>query len=146
MAQSVLSRSECIDKGLAFLAAEGFGRMHVSYYRTYDGILTVNYAAMQDDVVLYPDLVKLQISMRDGAIIGIEASNYYANHIAREIGQPALSLSLIHISFQFCCTGARGSCRARWRDRYPPRAGSKACRQRACAAAWIHPKFRRDTG
>lgn len=93
VAQSVLSRSECIDKGLAFLAAEGFGRMHVSYYRTYDGILTVNYAAIQDDVVLYPDLVKLQISMRDGAVIGIEASNYYANHIAREIGQPALSVS-----------------------------------------------------
>ena len=91
--QSLLSRDECIDKGLAFLAAEGFGRMHVSYYRSYDGILTVNYAAMQEDVVLYPDLVKLQISLRDGAVIGIEASHYYANHIAREIAPPALSVS-----------------------------------------------------
>jgi len=93
VAEKRLAKDECIEKGLAFLLNEGFGSMTLSYYRAFDGILTVNYAAMQDDVVLYPDLIKLQISMKDGAIIGMEASNYYANHIAREIAEPALDVS-----------------------------------------------------
>ena len=68
----------------AFLAARGYGEMHESYFSRYDGILTVNFAAVQDDVVLYPDLVKVQVSLRDGAVIGLEAGGYLRNHVARE--------------------------------------------------------------
>ena len=41
--------------------------------------------------MLYPDLIKVQVSMRDGAIIGMEAGNYLRNHVARELGEPALT-------------------------------------------------------
>ena len=38
----------------------------------HDGIMTVNFAAVQNGVVLYPDLVKVQVSLADGAVIGLE--------------------------------------------------------------------------
>lgn len=75
----------------AFLIARGFGPMEMSYYSRFDGILTVNYAAVQNDVILYPDLVKVQISMRDGAVIGVETGNYLLNHTERTLELPRIT-------------------------------------------------------
>ena len=80
-----------VEAARAFLAARGYGEMRESYFSRYDGILTVNFAAVQDDVVLYPDLVKVQVSLRDGAVIGLEAGGYLRNHVEREFTLPALS-------------------------------------------------------
>ena len=74
-----------------FLREKGYGEMEMSYSSRYNGILTINYAPVQDGVVLYPDLVKLQLSMKDGAVIGLDARNYLRNHRPRSIGAPALS-------------------------------------------------------
>jgi len=56
-----LSDSQAVDAARAFLISRGFGDMKESYYSQYDGIMTVNFSAVQDTVVLYPDLVKLQV-------------------------------------------------------------------------------------
>ena len=82
---------QLLDTARAFLLSRGFGAMEMSYYSRYDGILTVNYAAVQNDVVLYPDLVKVQLSMADGAVIGLEAANYLMNHVERTLELPAIS-------------------------------------------------------
>jgi len=65
--------------------------MEFNYWRRLEGILTANYAATQDGVVLYPDLVKLQISMKDGLVVGIEAANYLTNHKPRELLEPVIT-------------------------------------------------------
>ena len=67
-----LTEGDCIDQGARFLASHGYENMEVNYWRKLDGILTVNYAATQDGVLLYPDLVKLQVSMNDGLVVGID--------------------------------------------------------------------------
>lgn len=82
---------ELLDTAKAFLLARGFGEMEMSYYSRFDGILTVNYAAVQNGVVLYPDLIKVQLSMKDGAVIGVEAGNYLMNHVERTLELPAIS-------------------------------------------------------
>ena len=74
-----------------FLAARGYGDMEMSYSSRYGGILTINYAATQDGVILYPDLVKIQLSMKDGSVIGFDAKNYLKNHRMRSIAAPVLS-------------------------------------------------------
>ena len=74
-----------------FLQQKGYGRMQMSYSSSYGGVLTINYAAMQDDMILYPDLVKVQLSMKDGRVIGFDARAYLKNHVRREIPQPAIS-------------------------------------------------------
>lgn len=86
-----LEVSDLIQKTQAFLLSRGYGSMDMNYYAQYDNILTVNYAATQNGVVLYPDLVKVQISMDNGAIIGVEAGNYLRNHVERSLALPALS-------------------------------------------------------
>ena len=63
----------------------------MSYYSAFDGILTVNFAAVQDGVTLYPDLVKVQVSLRDGAVVGLEAAGWLMNHVPRRIDAPALT-------------------------------------------------------
>ena len=60
-------------------------------YSFYDGILTVNYAAVQNGVILYPDLIKLQLSAKDGAVIGLEAAHYLMNHAERTIELPVIT-------------------------------------------------------
>jgi len=86
-----LTEGDCIDQGARFLAAHGYPDMEVNYWRKLDGILTVNYATTQDGVLLYPDLIKLQISMKDGLVVGIEAVNYLTNHRTRTIPAPAIT-------------------------------------------------------
>ena len=85
------TETELCDIAQAFLVSRGYGTMEMSYYSRYGGIMTINFAAVQDGVVLYSDLVKLQLSMRDGRVIGIDAENYLKNHVARALGVPVVT-------------------------------------------------------
>ena len=86
-----LTQAEAVDAARAFLLSRDYGAMEMSYASLFGGILTVNFAAVQDGVVLYPDLVKVQVSMREGAIIGLEAAGYLMNHVERSIALPKLT-------------------------------------------------------
>lgn len=87
----VLSDAQAADAAKAFLLSRGYGEMELSYSSRFDGILTANFAAVQDGVVLYPDLVKVQVSLADGTVVGLEAANYLMNHVRREISLPKLT-------------------------------------------------------
>lgn len=88
---TLLTEAECFAVAESFLISRGFGGMETSYYSVYDGVMTINFAAMQSGVILYPDLIKLQVSMADGAVIGIEAGNYLRSHTQRVTELPALT-------------------------------------------------------
>lgn len=79
-----LDMEECILHAKAFLTSRGFGDVIDSYYQQYDGMAVISFAALQDDVVLYPDLIKVQVRMDTGAVIGLEARHYWMNHTIRE--------------------------------------------------------------
>lgn len=87
----VLTDAQVADAAKAFLLSRGYGEMELSYSSRFDGILTANFAAVQDGVVLYPDLVKVQVSLADGTVVGLEAANYLMNHVRREISLPKLT-------------------------------------------------------
>ena len=89
--EAVLSDRQAVDAARAFLLSRGYGDMELSYSSRFDGILTANFAAVQNGVVLYPDLVKVQVSLSDGAVVGLEAAGYLMNHVPRQIELPALS-------------------------------------------------------
>lgn len=88
-----LTDRQAVDAARAFLLSRGYGEMALSYSSRFEGVLTANFAAVQNGVILYPDLVKVQVSMRDGAIIGLEAASYLMNHVPRTIEVPGLSES-----------------------------------------------------
>ena len=91
VSETNMTAEQLLDAARAFLLARGYGAMEMRYYSRYDGILTVNYAAVQNGILLYPDLVKVQLSMADGAVIGVEAGNYLMNHVPRALDKPALT-------------------------------------------------------
>lgn len=88
-----LSAKQLYEKAEDFLRAKGYGDVEMSYYSAYAGVLTVNFAAKQDEVILYPDLIKLQLSMEDGSVIGLDARGYLKNHKIRRFEAPAIDAS-----------------------------------------------------
>lgn len=91
VAEENITSQQAVDSARAFLISRGYGEMEMSYASMFDGIMTINFAAVQNGVILYPDLIKLQVSMKDGTVIGMESANYLMNHVERTIVLPALS-------------------------------------------------------
>ena len=82
---------QLLDKAQNFLHSRGFGDMEMSYFSAFEGILTANFAPVQGGIILYPDLIKLQFSMKDGALVGMEAAHYLMNHVPRSLPAPLLT-------------------------------------------------------
>lgn len=89
--QTALPEDELLSIAAAFLGEHGFGDMKSSYYSAFDGVLTVNFAPVRNGAVIYPELVKLQLSMADGAVIGMDAEGYLRNHRTRALGEIQIS-------------------------------------------------------
>lgn len=87
-----LSQEEANKKGKEFLESRGIPNMKATYYLKQAGAVTINYAYVQDDVTIYPDLIKLKIALDNGEILGIETSGYLNNHQEREIETLLISL------------------------------------------------------
>ena len=83
-----LSPAEAVDAAEAFLISRGYGPAEMSYYSQFGGILTVNFAPVLNGVVVYPDLVKVQVSLRDGTVI--VRRRPAPGHSAHPRGRPAV--------------------------------------------------------
>lgn len=73
------------------LNALGFGEMSPSYAQYYAGTVVLNYAAVQDGVILYADLVKVYVDRETEQVIGLDAQNYRAHHRPRQLDTPSLT-------------------------------------------------------
>ena len=80
-----ISQEEANNKGKEFLASRGFENMKETYYLKQEGIVTINYAATQDDVVMYPDLIKVKVALDNGEVLGVETTGYLNNHTIRDV-------------------------------------------------------------
>lgn len=87
----VISNEDANKIGKEYLANHGFENMKETYFLKQDGIITINYASTQNDVVMYPDLIKLKIALDNGEIMGIETSGYLNSHTNREELNPKIS-------------------------------------------------------
>jgi len=86
-----ISQNRADEIGKQFLDSHGFPNMKETYYLKQDGIVTINYAYQQEDVTVYPDLVKLKIALDNGEIMGIETTGYLNNHEERNIDKVEIS-------------------------------------------------------
>ena len=77
--------------GKEFLNQKGFENMKETYYLKQSGIVTINYAYSQNDVTIYPDLIKLKIALDNGEILGIETTGYLNSHTERNISEVKIS-------------------------------------------------------
>ena len=86
-----LTQEQADEKGKEFLEQKGFNNMKETYYLKQNGIVTINYAYQQEDVVIYPDLIKVKVALDNGEILGIETTGYLSSHCDRKLSSPKVS-------------------------------------------------------
>lgn len=77
------ARAKSIAK--SFLRRHFGGEFFESYSAVDGGIININFFAVQDGVVCYPDLVKVGVALDNGGIVSLEAAGYIMNHHPREM-------------------------------------------------------------
>ncbi len=86
-----ISQEEANVKGKEFLNNHGIMNMKETYYLKQDGIVTINYAYVQNDVVVYSDLIKVKVALDNGEVLGIETTGYLNNHTQRDTSKIKIS-------------------------------------------------------
>ncbi len=87
----IISYEQADEIGKNFLLSRNIPNMKSTYYLKEGGNITINYAFVQDNVIIYPDLIKLKIALDNGEILGIETSGYLNNHTQRSLPNPEIS-------------------------------------------------------
>ena len=80
-----IENEKAVENGKKYLEKIGITSMKETYYMKENGILTINYAYNQNNVIVYPDLVKVKVALDNGEILGIETTGYLNSHEERKI-------------------------------------------------------------
>lgn len=84
--ETTISQEEAVKRGKVYLKEIGFKEnMAETYYSTYDGICTVNYAYVNEGVYYYADLIKVSVSLETGEVVALDSSGYLMNHTDRKL-------------------------------------------------------------
>jgi germination protein YpeB len=75
-----------------YLKDKGYGASAPSYAQFYNGMAIINLAPMENEVVLYPDLIKVWVDIAGSKVVGMEANNYLMSHKKRSLGKPELTM------------------------------------------------------
>lgn len=86
-----LDINQAMQKAQSFLTSRGFNSMESTYYMDQNNIVTINFAYKQDNVTVYPDLIKVQVALDTGEIVGFESAGYLFSHTTRKITTPKIS-------------------------------------------------------
>jgi len=89
--ESRLDREEAVEIAEDFLEDSGYEDMTATYVMAYEGQILINFAYKQDDVIVYPDLIKVKVALDNGEIIGFESHGYLMSHHTRDISKPTLT-------------------------------------------------------
>ena len=92
VSEEKISSEEANDIGKKYLEDKGFSNMKETYFLKSENIITINYAYLQDDVVIYPDLIKLKIALDNGEILGMETTGYLNNHTQRDLSNVSITI------------------------------------------------------
>lgn len=68
-----------------YINSVGIYDVEPTYYLKGENMVTISFAAVQDDVIIYSDLIKVKVALDNGEIMSFEANGYIYNHKVREI-------------------------------------------------------------
>ena len=96
---SAIDAEQAVSQAQSYLESLGYKDMKPSYYEITGNLLTANFAAVQDGVILYPDLIKVGVALDNGEILSLDARGYLMNHTDRAA---TLSPTLTREAAQAC--------------------------------------------
>ena len=79
-----IKQDEAVRNAKKYLEKIGYTNLKESYYYTDDGICTVNFASDDKGIVIYPDLIKVSVSLETGEVLSFDATGYVHNHHNRK--------------------------------------------------------------
>lgn len=88
---SELTYNNALKKAQEFLISQRMETFSESYYSINDNICTINFAYTSDNIVYYSDLIKVDVNMKTGDIVGYCATGYIMNHTKRNLTEPLLT-------------------------------------------------------
>lgn len=86
-----ISQDEANEIGKKFLNEKGFQNMKATYFTKQAGVVTINYAYVQQDVIIYSDLIKVKVSLDNGEVLGLETTGYLNSHYERNLNKIKVS-------------------------------------------------------
>lgn len=88
---TVMEAEDAVEAAEEHLISLGYHDLEPSYYEISNHVLTANFAAEQNGVTLYPDLIKVGVALDNGEILSVDARGYLMNHTVRDGLAPAIS-------------------------------------------------------
>lgn len=88
-----LSPKQAMEKSRQFMDSLDIGTLKSTYYEISNNVMTINYANTKENVVIYPDLIKVSVALDNGEIVGFDARGYITNYQPRSNLSPKITLS-----------------------------------------------------
>lgn len=89
-----LSLNEGSNKALKFLKDNGYDTtdFELDESEQYDNIGIFSYVPVENNVLLYPDTIRMKVALDNGEIIGFSARDFLTNHKRRNLPKPKLTM------------------------------------------------------
>lgn len=91
MGTAKIGLNQALEKAKAFLAKTEYKNMVPTYSLRQENTLIVSFAYKEGDVIIYPDLIKVNVAMDNGQVTGFEATGYLMQHHTRNLPEPKLT-------------------------------------------------------
>lgn len=88
---ATIGLNQALEKAKSFLAKTQYQSMVPTYSLRQENTVIVNFAYKENNVLVYPDLIKVSVAMDNGQVIGFESSGYLISHHQRNIPSPKLT-------------------------------------------------------
>lgn len=86
-----ISMDTAIEKGKEYIKENGYTNMIPLYSLKYDNVAIINYVYVKDNIIIYPDQIKVKVALDNGEIIGIDGRTYLKDHNdSRKIDTPKI--------------------------------------------------------
>ena len=89
--EAQISAETAVKIAAKFLKTVGYTDMQPSYYSTYDGVCTVIFHYVKDDVVYYADLIKVGVALDTARAVSFDARGFLMNHTNRKLPEVTVS-------------------------------------------------------
>ena len=89
--ERTLTAGEARDAARRYLEGRDIGAVQETRYEIANGVCTVSYAHTSQDVLCYPDLIKVGVGMDTGGVVMFDSRAYLANHCERTFPSPVLT-------------------------------------------------------
>jgi spore germination protein len=86
-----ISVDEAKDKANTFLNSRGFDNMKATGYLKEDNTVTFTFVPTSEEILLYPDFIKVEIALDNGQVVGADTVAYYTFHTERKFDKVKFS-------------------------------------------------------